>query len=120
MKRTILVVLITILVFSFAAPALAQGTGHDCPHGSATVADLRVCVEHAVAMRHIDNQGIARSLLAKLDAAQAALDRGQPAVAINALQALINAVEAQSGNHIETQHGTHMIAHAHMVIDALS
>lgn len=121
MKRTILVVLITILVISFAAPALAQGTDHDCPHGSnATVADLRACVEHAVAMGHIDNQGIARSLFAKLDAAQAAHDRGQPTVAINVLQALINAIGAQSGHHIDAQHAAHMIEHTQSVIEALS
>jgi predicted outer membrane protein len=120
MKRIMLTVLAVLLVFSFAIPVLAQGTDHDCPHGNATIADLRACIDHAVTMGHIDNQGIARSLFAKLDAAQAALDRGQSNVAINILGALINAIGAQSGKHIDAQHASHMIEHTQQVIDALS
>jgi len=39
--------------------------------------------------------------LAKLNAAQKAVDRGQPSVAVSNLSAFVQAVEAQSGKHIE-------------------
>lgn len=42
-------------------------------------------------------QGLTQSLLAKLEAAQRALDAGQNEVAVNNLQAFINEVEAQRG-----------------------
>ena len=46
-----------------------------------TIQALRDCVQHAVDQGLIDNAGVATSLFAKLDAAQAAQDRGQPTVA---------------------------------------
>jgi hypothetical protein len=119
MKRIALTLLVTLLVFPFTAPAFAQDTGHTCPHGDATIGDLRACFEHAVNMGHVDNQGVARSLLATLDAAQAALDRGQPEVAAALLGALVKEIEAQSGEHIDPQHAAHMIAHTRRVIDTL-
>lgn len=119
MKKIGLVLLVTVLAFSFAMPALAQGTEHDCPNGDATISDLRACFEHAVAMGHVDSPGIARSLFAKLNAAQAALDRDQPDVAANILSALISEIAAQSGKHIDAHHASHMIAHTQQVIDAL-
>jgi len=63
---------------------------------------------------------VANSLLAKLDAAQAAVDRGQTSVAINKLQAFINEVQAQAGKHIDSMHAQHMVMHAQLVIQALS
>ena len=42
--------------------------------------------------------------MAKLDAAQAAFDRGQTHVAVNLLNAFINEVNAQSGKHIAADH----------------
>jgi hypothetical protein len=84
-----------------------------------TVQALHHCVLHAVEMGHIDNAGVARSLLAKLDGAQAALDRNQPAVAVNKLQAFIREVQAQAGRHIQAEHAAHMIMHAENVIAAL-
>ena len=49
-----------------------------CPeHMDPTIAAWSQCVNHAIEMGHIDNQGIANGLLSKLDAAQAAEDRGQ-------------------------------------------
>ncbi len=59
------------------------------------------------------------SLLAKLDAAQAAEDRGQTGTAINLLGAFIHEVQAQAGKHIEATHAEHMVMHAQMVIQAL-
>jgi hypothetical protein len=117
--KNVSVLLLTIMLVVAAVPAFAQDTHHDCPHGGATIAALRSCVEHAVMMGHISSGGVANSLFAKLDAAQAALDRGQPDVAINKLSALVNAVEAQSGKHIAEHHAGHMLNHIQSVIAAL-
>ena len=84
-----------------------------------TIQSLHHCVMHAYEMGHIDNAGVAASLQAKLDAAQAALDRGQPAVAVHGLQAFIQEVRAQAGQHIDAEHAAHMILHAEQVITAL-
>ena len=119
MKRIVWTLLVALLVFSFAVPASAQDTDHSCPHGDATISDLRACLEHAVMMGHVDNQGVARSLFAKIDAAQAAFDRGQRDVAANVLAALINEIEAQSGVHMDAEHAAHMITHTQRVIAAL-
>lgn len=59
--------------------------------------------------------GIENSLLAKLDAAQKAND----SVAINTLQAFINAVEAQRGNKIPEADADDLIAAAQQIIDLL-
>ena len=85
----------------------------------ATIQALHHCVMHAYEMGHIDNVGVTQSLLAKLDAAQAAVDRGQPAVAVNLLQAFVQEVRAQAGQHIQAEHAAHMIMHAQQVIAAL-
>lgn len=100
-----------------AAPAWAH---EDCPEPmEPTIEALHHCVMHAVEMGHIDQSGIATSLLAKLSAAQAAVDSGRTDTAINILNAFIHEVEAQSGIHIEAEHAAHMISHAEMVIEAL-
>jgi len=101
-----------------AGPAPAQEA--ECPHHEATIDSLRMCVEHAFEMGHIDSHGIAASLLAKLDAAQAAYDRGEPWVAVNMVEAFVQETEAQAGKHIEADHAGHMIMHAEMVLAALS
>lgn len=98
------------------APAQASG---ECEHHAATIESLRHCVEHASMMGHIDNEGVANSLLAKLSAAQAAVNRGEPDVAANILAAFVSEVQAQSGQHIATEHAGHMAMHAEQVIDAL-
>ena len=109
--------LFALLMVAFTSPPLfAQ---HDQMCEMTTIASLRGCVMHAREMGHIDNAGVVNSLLKKLDAAQAAENRGQLAVAVNQLEAFIHAVEAQLGKHIDADHGTHMIHHAHAVIAAL-
>lgn len=67
----------------------------------------------------INSQEIVHSLLAKLNAAQGAVDQGQPTVAVHLLEAFIREVREQSGKHIEPRHATHVIAHAQVVIQAL-
>lgn len=100
-----------------ATPALAQAAD-SCPH-EATVSSLQVCVQHAAEQGFIDNRGVTRSLLAKVAAAQQAVDRGQPKDAISALQAFVQEAHAQAGRHIEPEHAEHLIAHAQLVIRRL-
>jgi hypothetical protein len=59
-------------------------------------------------------------LLAKLNAAQAAYDKGNSTTAVNILNAFINQVNAQSGKSIDPQHAGHLINHAMDVISHLS
>lgn len=118
MRRWLFVCMVVALSLLAVSPALAQ-EDMDCAHEVATIASLRQCVVHAWEMRHIDNDGIARSLLSKLDAAQANLDRGKIDNAIDILEDFVEQVQAQSGKHIDPMHAEHLIHHAHMVIAAL-
>ncbi|MFN0152542.1 MAG: FIMAH domain-containing protein [bacterium] len=114
-----LIPLAVAFALAVVAPAYAEEE-HDCGEEMSTVMSLHHCVEHAIEMGHISNAGVGNALLAKIDAAQAAVDRQKPSVAVNKLRAFINQVEAQAGRHIEEEHAGHMIMHAEMVIDALS
>ena len=115
----LMVITLTLVVFGLIAPVPARAEPmDDCSH-KATIQSLRTCVQHAADHNHIDNRGVARSLIAKLDAAQAAQDRGQPEVAVNLLQAFVREVRSQSGKHILQQHAEHLLHHAQMVIQAL-
>ena len=118
MKRWLLVLMVVALSLLAASPALAH-EDMGCAHDATTIASLRECVVHAQEMGHIDNDGIARSLLNKLDQAQAKLDRGQVDKAIDKLEDFVDKVEKQSGKHIDPMHAEHLIHHAHMVIAAL-
>jgi hypothetical protein len=91
---------------------------HGCTH-EPTVQSLHDCVVHAAEAGYIDNLGVTQSLLAKLDAAQTALDRGQTDVAVNNVQAFIAIVGAQAEKHIVVEHAAHMVEHANHVITAL-
>lgn len=115
----LLVVVLALMLVGLAVPVRANAQAmDDCPH-TPTIASLRTCVQHAAAEGHIDNQGIVRSLLAKLDAGQAALDRGQVSVAIRDLEAFVHEVDAQTGKHIVAEHAAHLRMHAEMVIAVL-
>ncbi len=116
MKSQRVVFTLVVLSLIVAASVMAYA---DCPHDTGTVQGLRECVTHAASYGHIDNAGITKSLLAKLDAAQGAVDRGQPSVAINHLEAFIREVQAQAGKHIDAEHAGHLVAHATSVIEAL-
>jgi competence protein ComGC len=117
-KRLLPILSIVAVLLLLAAPAFAA-ENHTCDHSGTTIESLHHCVMHAYDMGHITNKGVANSLLAKLDAAQAALDRGQPGVAVNLLHAFINEVNAQAGKHIVTEHAIHLVGHARNVITAL-
>ena len=110
---------LTLVVLGLLAPTAARAQPmNDCPP-TPTIQSLRACVQHAADQGHIDNHGIVRSLIAKLDAAQTALDRGQTAVAVNTLEAFIRALDAQTGKHIVAEHAAHLRMHAQDVIEAL-
>lgn len=111
--------ILAVVTLLSVTPALASD-GMECPHPGPTLSALQACVTHAAEMGHIDNQGIAKSLLAKLTAAQSALNRGQADVAVSELEAFIHEVEAQAGKHIDAMHADHMRMHAQEVIQALS
>jgi hypothetical protein len=104
------------LALGQARPALA----HECPEPEGTtIESLHHCVEHCREMGHIDNDGVARSLLGKIEAARDARDRGQLDLAVALLETFINEVEAQAGKHIDPEHAAHMVEHANRVIGAL-
>jgi hypothetical protein len=120
MKKMAYIFLLMALSFMAVSSVMGQDSQMACPgHDGSTIASLRLCVTHAIAEGHITNQGVVKSLLAKLDAAHAALDRGQVTVAVNSLRSFINEVQAQAGKHIHAEHAMHMIEHAQQVIVAL-
>jgi len=115
----VFVALVAFVGFNLLTHGTARAQASDeCVH-EPTISSLTACVQHAAAEGFIDNQGVTNSLLAKLDAAQAAQDRGQTGTAINLLGAFIHEVQAQAGKHIEATHAEHMVMHAQMVIQAL-
>ena len=114
-----LLMFVSLVGVGLLAPGTARAqTSDDCVHAP-TISSLRTCVQHAADQGFIDNQGVTNSLLAKLDAAQAAQDRGQTSEAINQLDAFIHEVQAQAGKHIDPMHAQHLVMHAQMVIQAL-
>jgi FIMAH domain-containing protein len=117
----------TVAILAIAALHAPAASAHasfqvtdTCAQDMTTITSLQMCVRHAAQMGAIDNQGVTNSLLAKLNAAQAAADRGQFEVAVNGLQAFSQEVRAQRGQHIDAEHADHMLMHAEMVIMALS
>lgn len=118
-KGLLSVVLLLIVLNLLSVLPAAASDELRCPSHAPLIASLRECVAHAHPMGHITNQGILKSLLAKLDAAQAAVDRGQSEAAVAQLEAFIHEVEAQAGKHIDTHHAEPMITHAREVINKL-
>ena len=78
MKRLLPILGIVAALLLVAAPAFAA-EDHACDHTGTTIESLHHCVMHAYDMGHITNKGVANSLLAKLDAAQAALTEASQA-----------------------------------------
>lgn len=110
---------VALLLLALLTVAAARAQAMDgCLH-DATVQSLQACVQHAQMERHIDNAGIAHSLLAKLSTAQSAQARGQLPVAVNALEAFVHELNAQAGKHIQAEHAAHLRVHAEMVIQSL-
>lgn len=118
MKKFLFALLVVAISLMFALPAFAEGD-HTCDHDATTIVSLHHCLMHAAEAGHISNAGVAKSLMAKVEAAQAAADRGQTDVAINNLQAFVNEVNAQAGKHIDAEHALHLVEHAGKVIAGL-
>ena len=118
MKRCLFIFMVVALSLLAVSPVLAH-EDMGCAHDATTIASLRECVIHAREMGHIDNDGVARSLLNKLDKAQAYLDRGKVDKALDKLEDFVEKVQKQSGKHIDPVHAEHLTHHAHMVIAAL-
>ena len=121
MRRVISAVLIAIVLsgFNLAWPATTAAQEHDMCEHDTTIVSLVHCIHHATEMGHISQAGVTTSLLVKLNAAQAELDRGQTHAAANILRAFTHEVAAQSGKAIVAEHAAHLIEHTHHVIAAL-
>jgi 2',3'-cyclic-nucleotide 2'-phosphodiesterase/3'-nucleotidase/5'-nucleotidase len=87
---------------------------------TATVQSLVASVNRFYTEGKIDNAGIQNSLLDKLNTAQMQMNKGNVKAAINALNAFINAVMAQSGKHIKSDAASLLITDAQWVIAQLS
>jgi hypothetical protein len=85
----------------------------------ATLGSLTATVQRYSAEGVIGDPGIVRSLLQKLDAAQAAVDRGQPGTARNQLGAFEREVAAQAGKKIPSSAADLLITDAKSVAAAL-
>ena len=112
-------VALMLLALGLAAPIPAQAQSMEACSHDPTISSLRDCVQHAAQVGHIDNSGVAYSLIIKLGTAQLALERGQSGAAINLLEAFVSQVRAQAGKHIHQEHANHMLMHAQEVIQAL-
>ena len=124
MLRLVAVVFVALVAFVgfnliASATAHAQTTSMDgCVH-QPTIDTLEACVDHAADQGFINSRSVTRSLLAKLDSAENALRHERTSRAIDALNAFISEVRAQSGKHIVPMHAMHLVMHAQLVIDAL-
>jgi K+-sensing histidine kinase KdpD len=119
--KLFVVSLLVLLALSVATvtPAFAmESCDHEMSHDP-TVAGLAMHVEHAYEMGHIDNPGIRTVLLALLDNASRAAEKGSIEQQVHALETFIQFVEAQSGKHIAAECSAHLVMHAEHVIMAL-
>lgn len=119
LKKYALIIVVAIMALALAVPAFASEE-HDCAHEGTSIESLHHCVEHAVEMGHISKPGIAEALIAKLEAAHSADERGNTNAALNALNAFINQLNAQSGKGVDAEHAGHLIDHTLNVISTLS
>jgi hypothetical protein len=77
---------------------------------------IKADVTSALASRAIDSTGVARSLLAELNAAANARARGQCSAAAKVYQAFISEVTAQRGQHIAAATADQLISEAKFLI----
>jgi 2',3'-cyclic-nucleotide 2'-phosphodiesterase (5'-nucleotidase family) len=83
---------------------------------TATADSLMAGVNRFAGEGKIDDNGVLKSLLQKLQGVQDALKKSQTTAAINKLEAFINEVLAQSGKHISEDAANLLIADAQWVI----
>ena len=83
---------------------------------SITADSIKADVKSALASGAINNDGVASSLLAELNAASAAQSRGQCATAAVLYTSFINDVNAQSGKHIAAATAAQLVSEAQFLI----
>jgi hypothetical protein len=115
MKKLLPILAVAAVLLLMAAPAFAADSP-TCNHDGRTIASLHDCVLHAYDEGHITGRGVRDSLLAKLDVAQSAQDRGNIRAAVIMLRAFIREVNAQAGRRIDGEHALHLADHANNVI----
>ncbi len=81
----------------------------------ATSSSLRATIALLLASGQVDNQGVTRDLLSKVNAAEAAAARGDSKAAMNILDAFVNQVKAQAGKHISKPAASLLITDASYV-----
>ena len=86
---------------------------------AATIDSLIALVDEFYELGYIDDLGIKDSLLDKLYAAKAKIERGQARTAKNILNAFINHVKAQRGKHISTEKADILVSNAQLIINNL-
>jgi hypothetical protein len=86
---------------------------------AATIDSLIASVNVFAGQNNIDDSNTVKSLLAKLNDAKQAAQRGNKTTAINKLQEFIDLVRAQSGHHITADAAQILIADAQYVIGTL-
>lgn len=84
-----------------------------------SVTGLIDTIDEGVENGLIDNRGIARSLIAKLEACQKKIGTGQNETAVNILHAFIDHVQAQRGKHIDANFADELIEQANSFIKDL-
>jgi parallel beta-helix repeat protein len=84
-----------------------------------TIDELRTETEDLGLEGEIDNKGIVKSLLAKLNVAQKLIENGKINQAKNILNAFINEVQAQSGKHITREAADILIESAEYILSHL-
>jgi hypothetical protein len=87
---------------------------------SVSVTDLLADLIDLIESFNITPSGVETSLIAKLEAALAAIDRGDQEAACGSLQSLINAANAQSGSHLTPDQAEQIIAAATEARSALN
>lgn len=102
----------------YAVGPIAAPSMDECCRQS-TVSSLRACVERVASEHAIDDRDLVRTLVAMVDATQAAVDRGQCGAALHVLAAFVRALDAQSGRHVELRTAAYLRQHAGHVIQAL-
>ncbi len=86
---------------------------------TATINSTKIDVETSYKVGWITNKGIMQSLLAKLDAAESALNRGQKKTASNQLNAFINEVKVQTTIHIKPECAEMLVEDAEYILGHL-
>ncbi len=116
-SRYLIVPMMVLSLTVLLAPANAQMT---CPTTDDMLSHLPTCTTHHYHSGDINNKGVYQSLLAKANNAVALNDQGNSEAAVNLLNALINELEAQRGNHVDANAADMLIMHAEMAIDEIS